>query len=97
MCPEHAAIFYAGGYSKADIRQELFQKARLPHEKFSEENLELLAKRRPHCFQAGQAREIPIVDSPADIWIVVAGGKGPKSAFIPSWVEVKLTTTPLSD
>lgn len=97
MCPEHAAIFSAGGYSKADIRQELFQKARLPHEKFSEENLELLAKRRPHCFQVGQAREIPIVDSPADIWIVVAGGKGPKSAFIPSWVEVKLTTTPLSD
>ena len=97
MCPEHAAIFSAGGYSKDDIRQELFQKARLPHEKFSEENLELIAKRRPHCFQAGHAREIPIVDSPADIWIVVAGGKGPKSAFIPSWVEVKLTTTPLSD
>ena len=97
MCPEHAAIFSAGGYSKDDIRQELFQKARLPHEKFSEENLELIAKRRPHCFQAGHAREIPIVDSPADIWIVVAGGKGPKSAFIPSWVEVKLTTTPLRD
>ena len=97
MCPEHAAIFSAGGYSKEDIRQELFQKARLPHEKFSEENLELLAKRRPHCFQAGHAREIPIVDRPEDIWIVVAGGKGPKSAFIPSWVEVKLTTTPLSD
>lgn len=97
MCPEHAAIFSAGGYSKDDIRQELFQKARLPHEKFSEENLELIAKRRPHCFQAEHAREIPIVDSPADIWIVVAGGKGPKSAFIPSWVEVKLTTTPLRD
>lgn len=97
MCPEHAAIFSAGGYSKDDIRQELFQKARLPHEKFSEENLELIAKRRPRWFSPGEASEIPIVDKPEAIWIIVAGGKGPKSAFIPSWVEVKLTTTPLKN
>jgi hypothetical protein len=97
MCPEHAAIVSGNGYSKNDIRAELFQKARLTHEKFSEENLELIAKRRPHCFKAGYGRQIPIVDSAEDIWIVVAGGKGPKSAFIPSWVQVKLGTTPITD
>ncbi|MGH7875285.1 MAG: hypothetical protein ACREQO_24090 [Candidatus Binatia bacterium] len=30
VCPEHAAIFAAAGYSKAAIRQELFAMARVP-------------------------------------------------------------------
>src|SRR5262249_30922318 len=47
ICPEHAAILSAGGYSKATIRRELFRTAWVPHEKISDENLELLAKRRP--------------------------------------------------
>jgi len=96
MCPEHAASFSAAGYSKADIRQELFEKARLSFGKFSEENLELIAKRRPRWFQAGETQGIPIVDRAEDIWIVVAGGKGPKSAFIPSWIDVRMSTLPIA-
>ncbi|MBI4524764.1 MAG: hypothetical protein HY695_13250 [Deltaproteobacteria bacterium] len=92
ICPEHAAILSAGGYQKEEIRQELFVRARTPHEKFSEENLELLAKRRPRWFKNGQARELPIVDRPEDIWIVVAGGKGAKSAFIPGRTSVQMQT-----
>jgi hypothetical protein len=97
MCPEHAAIFFASGYSKADIRQELFEQARLSFDKFSEENLELIAKRRPRWFQAGETRAVPIVDRAEDIWIVVAGGKGPKSAFIPSWIDVRMSTLPIAN
>ena len=33
ICPEHAAILSAGGYSKAAIRDELFVAARVPHDK----------------------------------------------------------------
>ncbi|MBI4524767.1 MAG: hypothetical protein HY695_13265 [Deltaproteobacteria bacterium] len=92
MCPEHAAVFSAGGYTKDDIRQELFKKARLAFDKFSEENLELIAKRRPRWFQTGESEGVPVVDRAEDIWIVVAGGKGPKSAFIPSWTDVRMST-----
>jgi hypothetical protein len=97
MCPEHAALFFAGGYSKSDIRHELFENARLSFDKFSEENLELIAKRRPRWFEAGETRGIPIVDRPEDIWIVVAGGKGPKSAFVPSWIDVRMSTLPIAN
>ena len=55
ICPEHAAILSAGGYSKAAIRSELFLAARVPHEKISDENLELLAKRRPNWFQHSES------------------------------------------
>jgi hypothetical protein len=93
ICPEHAAMLSAEGYSKKNIRQELFTRARIPHQKISEENLELLAKRRPLWFRNGDFRELPIVDRPEDIWIIVAGGKGVKSAFIPGRTSTHMQTT----
>ncbi len=93
ICPEHAATLSAGGYSKKNIRQELFAKARVPHEKISEDNLELLAKRRPLWFHDSDFRELPVVDRPEDIWIIVAGGKGVKSAFIPGRTSTHMQTT----
>jgi hypothetical protein len=92
ICPEHAAILSAGGYSKAAIRNELFVAARVPQEKISDENLELLAKRRPIWFQ-GNESAIGAVDRPEDLWIVVAGGKGAKSAYIPGRTVTHLQTT----
>lgn len=97
ICPEHAAILSAGGYSKATIRHELFIAARVPHEKISNENLELLAKRRPGWFQQNSSSEIGVVDRPEDIWIVVAGGKGAKSAYIPGRTGTHLQTTAVED
>ncbi len=92
ICPEHAAILSAGGYSKADIRNELFSLARVPHEKISNENLLLLAHRRPGWFQ-GSSVEIAVIDRPEDLWILVAGGKGAKSAYIPGRTGTHLQTT----
>jgi len=97
LCPEHAAILAAAGYSKAAIRQELFLAARVPHEKISDENLELLSKRRPAWFQANSAAAIGVVDWPEDIWIIVAGGKGAKSAYIPGRTGTHLQTISVAD
>jgi hypothetical protein len=93
ICPEHAVILKAAGYSKAAIRQELFMAARVPHEKISEENLQLLSKRRPLWFESNSAPVIGVVDRPEDIWIIVAGGKGAKSAYIPGRTGTHLQTT----
>lgn len=93
ICPEHATILAAAGLSKAAIRQKLFLAARLPHEKFSAENLELLAKRRPSWFEQNGSNEIGAIDKPEDLWIVVAGGKGAKSAFLPGRTATRMQTT----
>jgi len=92
LCPEHAAILSTGGYSKSTLRQELFEMARVPFEKISDDNLELLSKRRPSWF-ANNTRELGAVDRPEDIWIVVAGGAGAKSAYIPGRTGTHLQTT----
>ncbi len=94
VCPEHAAILAGAGYSKAAIRSELFALARVPHEKISGENLQLLANRRPRWFRFGE-KELPVIDRPEDLWIVVAGGKGAKSAYIPGRTGTKLQTEPV--
>ncbi len=92
LCPEHAALLSAGGYSKQDIRKELFTMARVAYEKISDDNLELLSKRRPLWFK-NDAREIGVVDRADDIWIIVAGGAGAKSAYIPGRTGTHLQTT----
>ena len=97
VCPEHAAIFAAAGCSKSSLREELFTLARVAFEKISDENLELLSKRRPLWFKSGAAREIGAVDRPEDIWIVVAGGAGAKSAYIPGRTGTRLQSVAVTD
>ena len=91
LCPEHAQIMFKEGYSKSDIRAALFEMARVSFEKISDENLELLSKRRPSWFKTG-GQEIGVVDRAEDIWIVVAGGPGAKSAYIPGRTGTHLQT-----
>jgi hypothetical protein len=94
ICPEHAQIMFKEGYSKPEIRAALFEMARVSFEKVSDDNLELLSKRRPSWFETG-GREIGAVDRPEDIWIVVAGGPGAKSAYIPGRTGTHLQTIPI--
>jgi hypothetical protein len=92
VCPEHADIFAKQGYSKQTIRAALFETVRVPHDLISDENLELLSKRRPQWFNNGSGH-VGAVDRPEDIWIVVAGGAGAKSAYLPGRTGTKLQST----
>jgi hypothetical protein len=92
LCPEHAAILAAEGFSKSDIRQSLCERARVPYEKISNENLELLSKRRPLWFRSDANSIVGAVDDPEDIWVMVAGGSGAKSAYIPGRTGTHLQT-----
>ena len=92
ICPEHAAILERDGFSKNKLRIELFARARVPYDNIAEENLALLAKRRPLWFKSGAVREVGVVDRPEDIWLVVAGGPGAKSAYIPGRTGTRMQT-----
>jgi len=92
ICPEHAAILERDGFSKDRLRLELFARARVPYDNIADENLALLAKRRPLWFKSGAVREVGVVDRPEDIWLVVAGGAGAKSAYIPGRTGTRMQT-----
>ncbi len=98
LSPEHAAIMARDGFSKADVRQFFYEQARVPLSQFSRENVDLvLAKRRPKwCTPENPNALIPIADRPEDVNIIVVGGPGPHSQFLPSFGETHPAIRPVA-
>jgi hypothetical protein len=86
VCPEHAAILARDGFSKADVKQFLYDTARVPLDEFPPETLNgMIRVRRPKLFSSeNPTLTIPLADRPEDIQIIVAGGPGTHSCFLPS-------------
>lgn len=95
--PEHAATVAAGGYSKADVQRFLFEHARVPLGKFSDENIE----RRFRIMFGGRYANakmddlIPVVQRAGDIAVIVLGGAGKHSAYIPTFGGTRSVTRAL--
>jgi hypothetical protein len=85
LCPEHAAEIARAGFSRKDVRQHIFDHARLP--------VRALAGRgywAPGCWPEWiDANDpdamVPIVAHPDRIILAVAGGDGRHSAWLPAW------------
>ena len=85
LSPEHAHTLARDGFTKNRIREHLFRKARIPLTRFARRTIAGLHHRRARWFaEAGDPRHIGIADRPVDINIVVAGGAGIHSQFVPT-------------
>jgi len=97
MGPEHAKTVASGGMSKADVKRFLRDHAHLPLGKFSKENIE---RRFRVAFEDSYADAGP--DTPVyafqraeDLLIVVVGGAGKHSAYIPTFGATRAVTRAL--
>ena len=83
--PEHAQEIAAEGYSKEDVKQEIFRQARVP-----------VGTLRGRAYWSGRTWPdwidesdddfmVPPVTTTDNIFLVVAGGDGRHSAWIPTW------------
>ena len=84
--PEHAATVAAGAHSRESVQRYLFDQARYPAAKLSPEFLEMVRGR----LQGGDPDQpldalLPIADSPECIHILVAGGPGKHSCWMPTF------------
>jgi hypothetical protein len=85
VSPEHAATMARDGIGKKDIRNAVFERARIPLSRFAKRSVQGLHHRRERWFaQVGDPNHIGIADRPDDISIVVAGGAGIHSLFVPT-------------
>lgn len=83
--PEHAHVLARDGYDKEGVRQHLFRHARIPLDRFGDRTVRGLKHRRSRWFaEAGDAEHIGVADHPSHISIVVAGGAGIHSQFVPT-------------
>lgn len=94
MGPEHAKTVAAGGFSKQDAKRFLQQHAALPLGKFSKENIERRVRVtwKDRYEHAGMEAPVFAVQNPDDIIIVVIGGAGKHSAYIPTFGATRAVT-----
>lgn len=97
--PEHAATIAKDGYSKADVKKYLYEHGRVALGKLSDENVERRIRQWPvfknEFMEAGPERLIPVMKSPDNISIIVLGGAGKHSAYIPTFGATQSVTRPL--
>ncbi len=77
--PDHARLLADGGYDKARLRREIHARARIPHAQVARRGIVGVAPTQ------GEAGFHAVTRSPADVEIVVAGGRGGHSGVILPW------------
>lgn len=95
--PEHAKLIEKCGFSKKDVQKFLYDYARVPISMFPEETRkQQLFKRREKWFaNVPEYYSVPVVDYSEDIKILIAGGDGAHTTFMPSFGASSRTVTKL--
>jgi hypothetical protein len=95
--PEHAAEIAGAGLSKADVKRYLFEHVRLPIRELADRIYagtdpwpDWIDSKNPDTL-------VPIVANPERFIIVVAGGDGRHSAWLPSWNVCKGATEAIEE
>ncbi len=88
--PEHAAILAEDGYDKNSIREYIFEHARVPRETWVQGG----------CYSVGMNGEdfpgesaIPFIEKPEDLIVIVAGGPGRHSMWMPTVGNIAMSAT----
>ena len=95
ICPSHAETIAKDGWSKQHVKEFLYEKARKPVRLLKRGGLYGREVRRnfwPRWIDRDDDDErVPIVRRPSEITLVVAGGPGRHSAFLPGWATPSVT------
>jgi hypothetical protein len=90
--PEHAEIMAKDGFSKADIRNFLMERALIPAHALSEPQRAIMRQYVPERLLADGDGGARIATRHEDILLVVAGGAGRHSAIVPSFGNTRAVT-----
>lgn len=95
LCPSHAETIAADGWSKLHVKEYLYEKARKPVRLVKLGGLygrEVARNFWPRWVNRTDEDEmVPLVRRPGEITLVVAGGPGRHSAFLPGWATPSVT------
>jgi hypothetical protein len=98
LSPEHAATIAGGGLSKQAVKEYLFEHGRIALGRFSDENVarRFRVKFPEKYAHAGPDALVPIVQKADDFIVVVIGGAGKHSAFMPTFGNTHAVTRALT-
>ncbi len=93
LCPEHALILHEAGYSKAEVKRRLWEASKMPASELSAEDLgRAQPSRAAELGAIGPQTLLPISQKPDDIGIIVAGGSGAHSVYVPCFGNTRSVT-----
>jgi hypothetical protein len=93
LSPEHAQVLKRDGLSKADVKRRLWEQARLLGSRLSAKDFaRVQTGRRAELGEIGPDSLITISAHPNDISIIVAGGPGTHSVYLPVSGHVRSVT-----
>ena len=93
FAPEHADILKAGGLSKRDVKQRLWELSKMPAGRMSvKEILRAQASRSDEYGEIKPDTLLSIARTPDDIWFIVAGGPGTHSVYVPCFGNSRAVT-----
>ena len=95
LCPSHAETIAQDGWTKQHLKEYLYEKARKPVRLVKLGGLygrEVKRNFWPRWVNREDENEmVPLVRRPSEITIVVAGGPGRHTAFLPGWATPSVT------
>jgi hypothetical protein len=93
LSPQHAKLFHRDGWSKAEVKRRLWEASKLRAGRSKGSEFERLTNgRRAELGELGADSLVPISEKPDDISIVVAGGPGSHSVFLPVSAHTRSVT-----
>jgi hypothetical protein len=96
--PEHAEILKRGGLDKAEFKRRLWEQSKMPARRMSAKDLQRARdSRTEELGEIGQDTLLPISSRPEDIMVVVAGGPGTHSVFVPCFGNSRAVTREVAD
>ena len=92
--PEHAEVIARDGFSKADVKRFLSERAIIPRSLVSEASVDLLEMRLPdHLLGPRGCDGVRFITDPDNVIVLVAGGAGRHSAIMPTFGQSTQSVT----
>jgi hypothetical protein len=94
LSPQHANLFHREGWGKAEVKRRLWEASKMLAGRHKGSEFDRMANaRRAELGEIGQDTLLPITEKPEDLSLVVAGGPGSHSVFIPVSAYTRSVTT----
>ncbi|HXD50906.1 MAG TPA: hypothetical protein VN689_03370, partial [Burkholderiales bacterium] len=97
ISPEHADIMRRGGLSKADVKAKLWELTKMPARHMAAKDLlRVKSSRSEELGEIGPDTLLTLSERPEDICIMVAGGPGTHSVYVPCFGNSRAITRAVS-
>lgn len=93
LSPEHAQVLHSAGLTKPEVRRLLWESSKMPAGRMAHKDFERTRiSRRAELGEIEASTLLPVSTAPEDIGLVVAGGPGTHSVYVPSFGETRAVT-----